>query len=194
MARPRDNEPDTVRGAELSNPDIHGSNFLIEAYFKTVPAQTDATLIQKMGESGYALRINEKGGVTLSAKSSGVITSLASRAFVNDGQWHHVMAEADRQAESFTIYVDGKRDKTGPGLGAGDNLANEADLYVAGTPEGSHLAGAIEFLRIARGTLSDAQTTIEELHAWQFDGPFLDDFTGSRRCVDGGAAGAIGYR
>ena len=46
-------------------------------------------------------------------------------------------------------------------------------------------------MRIARGTLADSKTTIEELYAWEFDGPFLYDFTGQRRGSDGGYAGAI---
>ncbi len=50
---------------------------------------------------------------------------------------------------------------------------------------------AIDFLRIARGTLVDANTTINELYAWEFHGPFLQDFTGRDRPADGGAAGAI---
>jgi hypothetical protein len=62
---------------------------------------------------------------------------------------------------------------------------------VGGAPNGHFLDGAIEFLRIARGTLADSRTTIEELYAWEFNGPFLDDFTGRRRTTDGGCAGAI---
>ncbi len=46
-------------------------------------------------------------------------------------------------------------------------------------------------MRIARGTLADSKTTIQELWAWEFNGPFLDDFTGRRRPSDGGCAGAI---
>jgi hypothetical protein len=49
----------------------------------------------------------------------------------------------------------------------------------------------IEFLRIARGTLAEAKTTVEELYAWEFGGPFLEDFTGRKRPADGGEAGAI---
>ena len=119
------------------------------------------------------------------------MASLASQSAVNDGQWHHVIAEADRKAGTFTIYIDGKQDAGGPGLGADVSLANDADLYVAGTPQGHNLDGTIEFLRIARGTLADSQTTIEELYAWEFDGPFLYDFTGRKRPADGGAAGAV---
>ncbi len=117
--------------------------------------------------------------------------ALASRRVVNDGRWHHVIAEADRKAGTFTIYIDGKQDASGPGLGADASLANGADLYVAGTPQGHNLDGAIDFLRLARGTLADSKTTIEELYAWEFHGPFLYDFTGRERPADGGYAGAI---
>jgi len=74
------------------------------------------------------------------------------------------------------------------------SLANEADLYVGGTPEGNCLSAAIDFLRISQGTLADAKTTIDELHAWQFEGPFLSDFTGRRRTFPNSAAGAIDAR
>jgi hypothetical protein len=181
----------TITGADLSNPQIYTSNFLIEAYFKTAPGQKDATLIQKMDAAGYALRVNQAGGVTLAAQAVGAKASLASRTAVNDGRWHHVIAEADRKAGTFTIYIDGKQDASGPGLGADASLANEADLCVGGTPQGRDLDGVFDFLRIARGTLADAKTTIDELCAWEFNGPFLYDFTGRKRPFDGGDAGAI---
>lgn len=181
----------TVSGANLKNPQIHNSNFLIEAYFKTAPGSKNATLVQKMNDAGYGLRVNEAGGITLSAKAPGVTATLASHAAINDGQWHHVIAEADRKTSTFTIYIDGKQDATGPGLNADVSLANTSDLYVGGTPQGHDLDGAIDFLRIARGTLTDAKTTIDELYAWEFHGPFLQDFTGRERPADGGFAGAI---
>ena len=148
-------------------------------------------MIQKRDDAGYALLVNETGGVTLTAQAMAPGATLASRRVVNDGRWHHVIAEADRKAGTFTIYLDGKLDARGPGLRAKDSLANHADLFVGGTPQGPFLSGAIDFLRIARGTLADAKTTIEELYAWEFDGPFLYDFTGRKRPVSGGTAGAI---
>ena len=117
--------------------------------------------------------------------------TLGSVVPVNDGQWHHVIAEADRRATTFTLYIDGQQDATGPGLGTNTSLANDANLHVGGTPQGHNLEGAIDFLRIARGTLADSKTTIAELYAWEFDGPFLYDFTSHKRPTDGGAAGAI---
>ncbi len=181
-----------ITAADMSSPQVYTSDFLIEVYFKTDPGQKDAALVQKMSDSaGYGLSVNAAGGVSLAARASGGTAGLDSHATVNDGQWHHVIAEADRQAGTFTIYVDGKQDATGKGLGPDASLANEADLYVGGTPQGHDLAGAIDFLRIARGTLADSKTTIDELYAWEFNGPFLYDFTGRKRPSDGGCAGAI---
>lgn len=181
----------TVTGPELSNPQIHTSNFLIEAFFKTARGKRDAILVRKMDGTGYSLEVNPRGGVTLSAVSAGTAFRCASRRPVNDGRWHHVIAEADRQARTLSIYLDGKRDSTGPGPGPEVSLANEADLLVGGSPGGRDLDGMIDFLRIARGTLADSHTTIGELYAWEFDGPFLDDFAGRRRPANGGYAGAL---
>jgi len=47
-----------------------------------------------------------------------------------------------------------------------------------GGPGLDHLACTIDFLRVTRGTLADARTTIEELYTWQFEGPAWRDFTG----------------
>ena len=180
-----------VAGAELSSPQIYASSFLIEIVFKTAPGQTQATLIQKRNAAGWSLAVNAAGGVAWQANSGAAAATLASRTAINDGRWHHVIAEADRNTATLAIYIDGHRDAAGPGLGPDLSLATEADLYVAGTPQGQCLNGAIDFLRLARGTLADAKTTIEELYAWEFDGPFLYDFTGHKRPADGGCAGAL---
>jgi Concanavalin A-like lectin/glucanases superfamily len=180
-----------IAGAELRCPQIHNSNFLIEAYFKAKSGNQNATLIQKLNGIGFALQINQNGGVTLTSRSANSQKSLESRSIVNDDKWHHVVAEADRMTGTFTIYLDGKIDCRGQGVGAEDSLANGADLYVGGTPEGGQLNGSIEFLRLARGTLADSKTTIEELYSWEFDGPFLYDFNGHKRPLNGGEAGAI---
>lgn len=181
----------TFSGADLRSPQVHASNFLIELYFRTTPGQKPATLVQKITDAGFALVVNGAGGLTLRARAAGREAGLSGRTVVNDGGWHHVVAEADRASSTFTIYVDGRRDANGPGIGPDVSLANDADLLVGGTPQGHNLEGDLEFLRIARGTLADASTTIEELHAWQFDGPFLRDFNGRKRPPDVGEAGAL---
>ena len=90
------------------------------------------------------------------------------------------------------MYVDGRKDGSADGLDATVSLANEGDVYVGGTPDSRYLNGTIDFLRIAQGTLSDADTTIEELCAWEFDGPQMRDFTG-RKPAGTRNAGAIEF-
>lgn len=169
----------TFAGEDLKSPQMHHSGPLIEVYFKTQPGHTGGVLVEKMGPAaGYGLTVNDKGGITFALKAGGTPATVAGPTKVNDGRWHHVIAEADRTAKTLTLYVDGRKDSSAAGPGADAALANDADLYVGGTPQGRCLAGAIDFARLARGTLADAKTTIEELYAWQFNGPFLRDFAG----------------
>ena len=185
-------EPCTVEGEALKNPQIYKGNFLVEVYFQTAPGHSGGVLIEKMKDSGYSLTINAAGQAALSVKGPGGAAAVESKIKVNDGKWHHVIAEADRTAKTLTLYVDGKLDASGGGVGADVSLENGGDLYVGGTPEGRFLDGTLDFMRLSLGTLADAKTTIEELHAWEFDGPFLRDFTG-KAPVDGKRdAGAVG--
>ena len=166
-----------VTGRDFKSPQVWDSSFCIEAYFKT--ESKDCVLVQKMAESGYGLTINNSGGLLFAVKAPSTSSELKSRKKINDGKWHHVIAEADRSAKAFTIYIDGKRDASGPGIG-NVSIDNDSDLYVCGTPHGKYLKGTLEFMRIALGTLKDAKTNIKELCAWQFDGPFLRDFAGRK--------------
>jgi hypothetical protein len=185
-------EPCTVEGEALKNPQIYTSNLLIEVCFKTAPGHTGGVLMEKMKGSGYSLTIGAAGQLSFSVKGAGASATVESKAKVNDGKWHHAIVEADRQAKTLTVYVDGKKDASAAGVDGTVSLANDGDVFVGGTPEGRNLDGALDFLRIAQGTLADADTTIEELYAWEFDGPQFRDFTG-RRPTGARDAGAIEF-
>jgi hypothetical protein len=180
-------EPCTIEGEALKNPQVYGSNLLIEVYFKTAPGHGGGVLVEKMKGSGYGLTVNTAGRLSFAAKGAAV----ESQTKVNDGRWHHAIVEADRKAKTLTVYVDGRKDATGAGVDGTVSLVNDGDVTVGGTPEGRYFDGALDFLRIAHGTLADADTTIEELYAWEFDGPHLRDFTG-RKPTGARDAGAIG--
>jgi hypothetical protein len=188
-ARP---EPCTAEGEALKNPQIYTSNMLIEVYFRTAPGHTGGVLMEKMKGNGYSLTVGGTGKLSFSVRGTGASATAESKAKVNDGQWHHAIVEADRRARTLTVYVDGKKDGSAAGVDTSVSLANEGDVYVGGTPEGRYLDGALDFLRIAQGTLSDADTTIEELYAWEFDGPHMRDFTG-RKPTGARNAGAIAF-
>ena len=119
----------------------------------------------------------------------------AGAVAINDGKWHHVIAEVDRsQPAGVHVYVDGVL-SDGPLYGTmpapKTSLSNTADFLVGKGPEGGYLSGAIDFLRVARGTLADARTTIDELYTWEFHGPFLTDFAGQKPRGEKRDAGAI---
>ena len=186
-----DPEPCTIQGEALKNPQVYTSNLLIEAYFKTAPAHTGGVILEKQKGTGYSLTVNATGGLKFSVQGSGASASVESKTRVNDGAWHHSIVEADRQHKTLTVYVDGHQDASAPGVDGSVSLANDGDVFVGGTPEGRFLEGALDFLRIAQGTLADADTTIGELYAWEFDGPFLRDFTGRKPAGERHTAGAI---
>jgi hypothetical protein len=128
--------------------------------------------------------------LVLMAEDKSDVQVIAGR--INDGKWHHLFAEVDRGAGLARCYVDGKLSgalvlkEIGP-----SSLSNTGDFYVGRGVEGEYFAGAIDFLRISRGTLADALTTIEELRTWQFNGPQFGDFTGRSPQDAGRDAGAI---
>jgi len=165
-------------GPDLKNVQVHASSFLIEVCFRTEAGHTGGVLAEKMAGAGYSLSVGSDGGLTFVVKADKGSGTVAGKARVNDGGWHHAIAECDRQAKALTLYVDGRRDATGTGVDADTSLANDGDFYAGGTPTGRCLAGALDFMRLALGTLAEAQTTIDELYAWEFDGPARRDFTG----------------
>ncbi len=189
-------EKSTYPGDRRRTLDMGTSNLLVEVYFKTHPGSTGAVVVSKLSDrAGYMLDIDDAGRPRLTLKAAGTICSCTGSAAVNDGRWHHVLAEVDQSAqEGITIYIDGKQangEWTGRMPGRDASLSNTADFLVGKGPSGKLFAGAMDFLRVCRGTLRDAETTIEELYAWQFDGPQFRDFVG-RAPADGKRdAGAI---
>jgi hypothetical protein len=147
--------------------------------------------MEKMKGNGYSLTISERGGIIFAVKGAEAFPMVESKSKVNDGHWHHAIAEADRKLATLTIYVDGRKDASARGVDASVSLANDGDVHVGGTADGRYFDGTLDFLRIAQGTLAAADTTIEELYTWEFDGPFLRDFAGRQPTGTRRDAGAI---
>ena len=179
----------TYDGSKRETLDMEANSFLIEIVFKTSAGHTDGVLVSKSAQSGYELAVGPNGGPRLTIQSVSAKASVTSAVKVNDGRWHHVIVEVDRALGQATIYVDGKSVGAGKldAIGKDETLANAADFVV-----GRGLAGAVDFLRVCRSTLAESKTTIEELYAWEFNGPFLRDFTGKAPANGKRDAGAIG--
>ncbi len=182
-------------GKDRDSVDMGTNNFLIEVVFQTDKGSGTAGIVCKRARKGYALDITENGYVRLTLNFSGSECSGQSAIPVNDGKWHHVVAEVDRtRPGGIYIYMDGKRsDGQWKGLmNSDESLSNTANFTVGKSlaPQENFFRGMIDFLRISRGTLEDAETTVEELFRWEFDGPFLKDFHGrpvTGKCRDAGA-------
>jgi hypothetical protein len=191
-ARKSEKETKVAKGADLKTANIHSSNLLIEIYCKTEAGHSGGILVEKLAEAGYSLTVNAMGGVTFAMQANAATRKeLSGKTIVNDGKWHHIIAEADRSTKTLTVYIDGVQSAQGPGIGP-DDISNSSDLFVGGSAAGRHLAGSIDFLRICQGTLADAQTSIGELYAWEFSGPQTKDFTG-KSPVGPRDAGALEY-
>jgi hypothetical protein len=176
MDYPVDKGKTRYDGTKRETLDMGANNFLIEVFFKTDAGHTGGILASKSAQSGYELAVGAAGGACLTLQAGGTKASVASTVKINDGKWHHVIAEVDRAAGKATIYVDGKTAGEGKldALAKDASLANTADFVV-----GKGLSGAVDFVRVCRSTLAESKTSIEELYAWEFDGPALRDFCGT---------------
>lgn len=175
----------TTSAKECTNTDMTTNNFIIEAVFKTEKGHKSGVVVSKFESSGngYRLDIDKKGKTRVSLFVSGKpMYSISGGTVINDGSWHHVLVEVDRSA-GIDIFVDGTASNgrtKGNMVSSGLSLGNSANLLVGKDPSGNFFKGTIDFLRLSKGTLKDARTTIGELYKWEFDGPFLKDFTGKR--------------
>ena len=186
----------TIPGPERQTVDMGTNNFLIEAVLKVDKGTTGGRIVSKAAGTGYVLDVDPTGRAQLRLIVNGVLEcSRASSVAINDGKCHHVIAEVDRdEPTGIHLYVDGvPADGAiyGTMLAKATSLSNTADFYVGRGQEDGYLAGTIDFLRVARGTLADARTTIGELYAWEFHGPFLTDFAGSAPRGERRDAGAL---
>jgi hypothetical protein len=164
-------------GSKRESLDMATNNFLIEIVFRTDPGQKNGVLASKSTDSGYTLAVGPEGAPCVTLQTPGATMSATATAKVNDGQWHHVLAEVDRAGGKTTFYVDGKpAGETSLAAFPKDApLSNTADFIV-----GKGFAGAIDFLRVCRSTLVESKTTIQELYTWEFDGPAGRDFRGKK--------------
>ncbi len=171
-----------VDGADFEGTslDMGAHGFVIEAVFRA--GQPGGVIAEKLlSGCGYRLSLDERGRLVLDLHAGEAQAALIAEANLADQRWHHVLAEVDRAGGEARLYLDGKPAKAATIEALGDRSLSNAGTFVAGRG----LVGAMDFLRLAAGTLADADTTFEELYAWQFDGPFLRDIAG--HAADGAA-------
>ncbi len=171
----RAKEEVVIPGADRKTVQMQDNSFLVEAVLRAEAGKPGLIAGQQDGKTGYALALDAQGHVAMRILHQGATAVASTTSAISDGRWHHVLAEVDRVAGTMRIFVDGiEAGSLTSGLPpAGASLANGADFVV-----GQGVQGALDYLRVARGTLADSGTSIGELMAWQFNGPALHDFVG----------------
>lgn len=164
------------------NIDMTTNNFTLEIYLKTEENHTGSAILSKFKDgNGYEVRIDGNGKIQVRLMvANAEAVSRTSSETVNNGQWHHIVAEINRKG-TIAIYIDGKLSNgelTGIMPGEEISLTNTSDFLVGTDHADAYFYGLIDFLRISKGLLYDAKTTVDELHTWMTDGPFLYDFAG----------------
>lgn len=161
---------------------VDQGSLILEAYVKSTAG---GPVMSKGGANGYMLDIAPTGKARVTLKTY----TLSSAVDVNDGSWHHILAELDRPAGTVSLFVDGSL-SNGAVSGALPSSLSCSDSFYVGRAADSYLEGDIDFARVSRGSLADAGSSFEELYAWEFDGPAQRDFGG--RLVEGPRdAGAV---
>ncbi len=161
--------------SKLPSPLDADRRFIVEVYFRAVAEGRGGALVSTLGERGYELFIDNAGHLAFRVRSGGEARVVSPQP-LRKGEWYHALAETDFDSGRIRLYVDGLMAETPTPTGPGCRPVGE---FFVGRGDAGFFAGDLDFLRISLGTLADAKTTIEELRAWQFDGPFLRDFTGA---------------
>ncbi len=174
----------TFPGERRNTLDIDTSNMLVEAVLRvdqTSPSENGIVAGKHDGVAGYRLYVTPSGMVEFEISVGGNAVQVSGAEPVNDGEWRHVLAEVDRVGGTMRIYVDGAlSNQVSANLSATNSLSNTSDFVVGRSAEGGgYFYGALDFLRVCKGTLADAATTIEELYEWQTNGPVRYDFAGN---------------
>lgn len=164
--------------------DIGTNSFVVEAIFRTAVGHTGGVLVAKCGTSGYCMDVDEGGFVRWRlVVHTAEVYRVRSGMQVNDGAWHHVLVEYRRGVPNLcNVYLDGvyaNGVSAGELPGSGVVVTSAAPFYVGRDIAGNYFAGEVDFVRVARASLVEAATTIEELYDWQFGGPQYFDFRGA---------------
>lgn len=184
-----------IQGSERDTVDIDKEDFVIETVISARLGSTSG-IISKENTIGYRLDIDSHGRLIVYLNSESHTIQARSQRRLTDGHWHHVLVEVDRSNERrITFFIDGVHDSTHAmtGFPAEASLNNSGDFFVGKSSSGSFM-GKIDFVRIAKSTMTDAKTNIHELYDWSFNGPHLQDFTGSPISGIRRDAGAIEFQ
>jgi hypothetical protein len=146
---------------------LPGANFTLSAWVRTTDATPDSYILGKHSASpaaGYSLNLNPSGVTNGTGRvqfsENGVPAQAAnSTTFVNDGNWHHVVAVYNIFGGTKSIYVDGApREQVNLSQSVATNAFDFliGGVTTAGTPAAA-FTGSIDDVQVYDRDLSDSE-------------------------------------
>ncbi|MBN1909085.1 MAG: LamG domain-containing protein [Pirellulales bacterium] len=160
-------------------------DFSLVAWFNSSQAATRRTIVNKgNSSSGYWLRMQEQGEFRFLLDYGSKASEVISPVGYDDGQWHQVVAVADRST-SLKIYIDGQKVAENPLT----NVSSTEPLQIGKLGTGSFFSGLLDEVAVYGSTLdattilnhydlgvgnvvgsySDAVTTASPIAWWRMD-------------------------
>lgn len=162
-------------------PSVSGNaDFSVAAWVKVPPGSPDGVILQQREKDGA--NSGWQGVYALTVQSSGLVNfyvygdnshqfNLTTAKKVNDGQWHHVLAQ--RQGTKGQIFIDGFEDAVGTGV---LQALRPHVIYLGynGRDDNTFFRGLLDDVRIYSRALSS--TEIQGLFSETFTTPSMPSF------------------
>ena len=165
-----ESETKYVTVADNNQLDIGTSDYTIEAWIKhgaNLGSSWDAGIVDKYnGTSGYAFTVRTNSDPSNAGKLNFIVrdnpstwVEVKSTSTVNDGQWHHVVASADRDT-NVKIYIDGVLDQTSSAITTQQGSVAGTDDVIIGRLN-SNFNGKIDHVKIYNYARTPAQVAYD---------------------------------
>ena len=151
-----DGSDDYVNCGNSSNLNFGTNDFTIESWIKTNYIEKWQLIVSKSYNPGYELFVARDNGKLLFQIGDGSgWTNFLGNTVVADGNWHHVVAVADRDNNGI-LYVDGNFDNEKSITSKSGSVDSEYNLHVGTRPPSTGYAfnGIIDEVRIYNRALT----------------------------------------
>jgi hypothetical protein len=144
-----------------------GDSFTVQCWFRT-GAQDSRVMVGKPG--AYCVYVKQGRLAAWVMQADLQFREALGSGPAADGQWHHVAAVYDRQAQRLALYLDGALD-TAAGQPAAENpiditpigaAVSRDELTLGGLGASFHFVGELDEVCVCRGALSPAEFALRQ--------------------------------
>jgi hypothetical protein len=129
-------------------------SFTIQAWFQTGSSENQVIAARP---GAYSLGVKAGKLAAWLMQDGGQFVEAVGTALAADGQWHHAAAVYDREAQTLTLYFDGKADGVPPSIAGIGASASPAPLTLGSFGGGFPFDGALDEVSIQRAALAPGE-------------------------------------